>query len=699
MQKTLNEIIGLIGSFFQPSLYALIFRYVVLSGSSVPFFEAFILISACFLASAGYTIIQIFSHNNSGLFEVGIDFEFLALTGVLQITYIGCTVFSFSFLTMTIGRYFIISVFIDLLASGLASTFILGREIHHFHWGACGLGLLGFLLHDLLIPDLSGFSNGNFRAEQMKFSDALYTGDYWKPFLCTLISRIAYSLRGIIFKRMQLINHFSRKYANMNKRLDQELKMPINKQYLDDTELGSTRKVSSNSGVAKWAKHFRREYCLQNGIINDPIANIKNDETLNVGLDDYVKYLMEVERLTDYKKNSVLQQIIENEVMQTGNTLHRHLFYLRNKISSGTIDRPALGSEILKSDQVTHTKPEPFWLLHQRNPLVDPNQQNLINRAKNYMLNNIINNPNNNTTNTDNNMKIILETGIKNILNENQTLPINVHLFSGYDDLYLTKLDLMFSTPFFDNILFEFNDETHWVLHSAITVFPCTILFALLSVLNNENMILHYDSGNINLFGNGGVIALVVVFALISVAIPYLNFHSIMGLQHTKFPWICLGIDLFWISLATSFVENRSFPMLPSNWVFGYALAFLAKSIAIYVSDLQVEFQRTESNIRIAQMSLSKQFDNKSQLYEFIDKAHQIYYMLGSNSLNSSLLDSVIAGYFYNYECRRNKRMLNYTAPPVLPFRDYFDPLADKGYFFIISKLEENTVLKLVIDL
>ena len=112
-----------------------------------------------------FIFIRSFLSENSAYREPGTYYDSLLFVGFFQTSYLCLTTYALQYPIMTLGRYFIISTFFDLLFSALISIILLYKRIHYLHWIAVGMAALGYVIYDFMLPaylfsnDYSGNQN------------------------------------------------------------------------------------------------------------------------------------------------------------------------------------------------------------------------------------------------------------------------------------------------------------------------------------------------------------------------------------------------------------------------------------------------------------------------------------------------------------------------------------------------------------
>ena len=610
MKERLYTIVGMISSLFNPMLFFIGYRYLIICGSSLPLTLATFTLLPVFFVGLFYVISKVCKHNIPGLTEPGISYDCMIITAIMQGVYLCSTIYSLSFDIMSPRRYFILSCFFDMIFLLFLPCIFLSRDCVCSQAAYIVTSFLAYILHDFLAIDFGGSS-------EVPSLLRYYTDGRWKAFVCLLAGRLAFCFRGLFHKRMQIINHCAKKWQSTNDQLMGERRIAINRAYLDDSGNPCCRLVSTDSAVLAHAKYLRNMTEIKRASTEEN----KELEAINMVVDDYIKYLLDDEAISGKRKARIIQNLIKNDITQTGNSLYHHMFYLRNKIS---INDAYISHETLSK------KKETFTRYKMCNVKDDPNT--IEDKIKKSRFKGIGDKP--------------LSEVTKEVLDEAQNITSNVHLFTGYNDLYLTRLDLMFSSQLFDTVLFEFSSTHHCLMYFLVTIFPTTIGCSLIILLNDEIPILKLINGYKVLFGSVSGIIVFVFFMMFLIVVPFINFYGIMAVPIRNYHWLELCISILWVSIGISFIEpieNGIFEILPN---FTFLLAILVRVLYISKFDGLYYDKLNKSNVEAVKMALSKQFKTIHQLHSFTKRAHKIKEVLGASILNSLLLDSLFAEYF-----------------------------------------------------
>ena len=612
MAKGMYSVLGGIGFIFQPLLFFMAYKSVLYIDETAPFFFAAMTFLLPFFVGVIFLSIRNFMTENPAYREPGACFDGLLLVGFFQTAYLCLTTYSLQYHIMTIGRYFTISTFIDLFTSFFISRFTLYKQVNGLHWVATGISFIGYALHDFLYL--------KHETNELVFSVIYYGGKkYWVPFLCVVLSRVMYCFRGVFHKRMLMANHYCKRYWNLNKRLDIEEKIPLNRKYLDEVELPANRQVVKTSALAKWGRHFANVSRLS-GAIKSPLDISKNPDLINIRVDEYVECLLKT--VEGEARNKIFRRLVEEEVMETGTPVYQYLFHLRNKL--------LLGDDTDESAKkaTTKYKIEPIFE-NKEDKIIERQlitQRNFTEKLDNAAINNIT----------------------ATILDDTQRMLLNFHLFTGYNDLFLSKLDLMFSSPLFDAVLFDFSLGSHMTTYYLVTAIPYFIVCGFLSVVNNELA----DSGTMHLtaefwkyiFSDPISAVVLFLFGFLLAILPFFTFYSIASVSLKKYHWICMCMDVLYVTISVNSIDLYALGIYSyfPHWVFTLTLCFFARAFVIYISDLSYKDLCAEANIELVRAALTEQFGNKEQMKKFINKARDINNTLGNDALDSILLNVLI---------------------------------------------------------
>lgn len=610
MKERLYTILGMIGSLFTPMLFFLAYRHLLHCGSVLPFSLATFALLPTFAVGLVYVMLKVCKHSVPGLTEPGVSHTSTIITGVMQGIYLCCSIYALSFPGMSPRRYFVLSTFFDMAFMLFLPCALLSRPFLSTQCVCAALSLLAYVLHDFLALDFGGSEN---TASATRF----YQAGGWKAFVCLVSARFAFCFRGYLHKRMQIINHCAKKWLSTNQQLVSEQRTPLNKAYLDEGGKPCCRLVSIDSAVVAFAQHLRNVASIRKASAEEG----KEPENISVENDDYMRYLLDTEAVTGKRRAKIVQSIIKNDVALTGNSLYHHMFYLRNKIFVNDMLAPH-GTVGKKKEAFTHYK-----MCSISDKADNPNA--VENRLKDSASKNL-------------GTKALSDT-VKDVLNEAQNLSSNVHLFTGFNDLHLTKLDLMFSLPTFDTVLFEFSSVQHCVMYYLVTVFPTTIGCTFMASLNGETMVLSEMEGYKMLFGSVSGIIVFAFFALLLAAVPFLDFHKVMAILPQQYHWLELCITMLWLSIEMGFIEYADKKNIETLSNVSLLLTVLAKALYISTATSSYYTHLHKSNVEAVKMALSKQFTTAHQLRSFTRRAHKVKQVLGPSMLNSVLIDALVA--------------------------------------------------------
>jgi len=261
---------------------------------------------------------------------------------------------------------------------------------------------------------------------------------------------------------------------------------------------------------------------------------------------------------------------------------------------------------------------------------------------------------------------------LETMLNDYDEVAFHMHLFSGEDDIILTKIDNIIDNACYDIDLIGISDESTFELHAiggSLSLFPIAYLC---SFFNNE-VPQAFDllvSNNTNaVFGGYAPIIVCAVFSLLFALRPYFLHKLVFTSTHEFYFSLKAFAHLFVLVFSIIFVDIQA--LVPSTQGAGLMITAFAYGVFYYGINSQIKSMESISNMEALKTMLPQDL-TEDQMERLEMKMMEIQMVLGDDTLHRVMLDTALS---------RNPNGLLYTANPVVSSRVLFD----KDYYIRVS--------------
>jgi len=615
MSSTVYSAIGSVGSVLtHPTVFVAMWKYVFSQGWSFPFYSVFFINGLLFIAGVAYFLYKLYKYSDprKPLFYLpGYD---IILLSVPYCCYIIGTVFSLARDNMNAGRYLMLAPVQDFFWMGLWSSLILQRQLSIFHWVSFILAGIGYVMYDIV--EYNGDYQFNFSIKERN------TWDDWKGPLWASLARASYVLSGVLSKRLLLKRGFRNKLeefeADSIKKDIQKAKFIVRDkrtpaQKFDDYK---RKAVSQDSMVYRRAMYQKKEFIRRKQEeLREIQENIKNEQNnLNKKYGGYNRpTTAEQERMKNintgmYKKMKNLKEIA---AMRDYSGEKRRI-----KVK-----------DLQKEREYREQREEILRILKEE-------------EEKNFEL--------------------------ETFLNDYNDVKFHMHLFSGFDDITLSKIDYIMDNPTYDTDLIGISEECTFELYGiggALSLFPIACFFSLM----NEEIPGAFDAlvrnEVIGPFGQGTTGFIVLsVFSLLFALRPYFIHKMIFTTTHGYYFSLNMMSHFFVLVYSIIFVDVLN--LVPSTQGAGLMFTALAYGVFFVGINNQATVMESISNMEALKTMLPLHEMTEEEIENLDLKMMEIQNILGDQALLRIMLDTALS---------RNPNGLNYTANPVLVSRVLFD--------------------------
>jgi hypothetical protein len=249
---------------------------------------------------------------------------------------------------------------------------------------------------------------------------------------------------------------------------------------------------------------------------------------------------------------------------------------------------------------------------------------------------------------------------VKMLIGDYNTMGAFQHLFDGYDEIYLTKLDLIYDSQVYERELFGTSSGDSFQnigLATGLLSFPMFLIGTKISGENqNHGPLGIYDWNYISneVFGGNSInVLFMALLSLIYMLRPTIAFKTIFSTKDKEtffmtdfFASIFFPILGFFLSAQT---KLSSLDMLGTTFVtVGMLLNYLAAD---------VNHQNLEATSAMSAIKTLFQFKTPKELEVVDTQLSSIYQILGIDGLSRVLFDTALA---------RTKRQLWHTSNPMI---------------------------------
>ena len=548
--------VGLVGGLFtHQSFFVGMYSWLFNKGWNYPLYSSGFMSFGLFLVSICFIIRNLLLYKDP---NKQLCFLSLFQNCVTSIFFSGHIVFMSLALfqkDMLASRFLMIAQAADLLWIMIFSPLILGRTITLKHLLALVLSLIAYLIWDMLLYE--GFSLENFKMSP--------SSKNWRGPLFCVISRMLCILSGVISKRFLLSKGYMDRLKERNFRQETT---SITNNDLDERGNLKQRYVKKSSVIYKRAQFYK---ALNDKIISE---SSKNEEFENTTTNSK-------SRRSSEETNPDKKRALEN----------------LKRLQRSSIDR------LLKSK---------FAFLQKRFTVVSNSggQQSDHSGGKNGR---DMGAGNSSTVQEENPAAKFENDFFENLeleamIDDYEYVQFHMHLFTGFNDIFLSKLDSIFDMCIYDDLMVGFDEYSTYEINSvggALGAFPITLICSFFSgeMPHAYNDLLHGQI--IGPMGeNYAPLAAVSVFSLLFALRPYFLHKLVFNtspfhyfLENLLCYFIVLIISIIFIEISGNLSSTKSIALLIS--AFSYFLFYNATVSLIRTQEIESSIELLKSTLNL----------------------------------------------------------------------------------------------------
>ncbi|CDW90376.1 UNKNOWN [Stylonychia lemnae] len=263
-------------------------------------------------------------------------------------------------------------------------------------------------------------------------------------------------------------------------------------------------------------------------------------------------------------------------------------------------------------------------------------------------------------------LKLVHELDV--MLNTLNDTVFHVHLFPDYNEVHLTKLDLLYTNQhyLFNEQIFGIDLPKTYALNFAIENMLIPLSFLFLDMMINTTGLTYYNlyTQNSNDYLNqikDNYIALVVLFGIAILLRPFANYHFIMSTKTSRQRWLSMLNSILVYFLYQIFVRLNFTINLKEFFCF-----VLSNYLVVYVQEQMEQKWHLKQDMQIIQVLKGHLFQQDFfQAKKFENQMLLIHEELGREAFNKVVEDLLISNH---------PKQINHLAPSVFPMRKKIDP-------------------------